>query len=321
MISVIIPVYNSAPYLRKCLDGVLKQTYKDLEIICVDDGSTDNSVEILKQVAEEDSRVKYLLQENAGAAAARNMGLTIARGDYIAFVDSDDIVEPEMYEVLLNLASEYAADISHCGYRKVYSDDTVREVLGTKQLLVQSSEEALRCLLTGQHFTGGVWNKLYAAHLLTDVRFDTGLTINEDILFNVEAFLQANRVVFLDLPLYHYYDHAGSACNRTSNLKKCQDGVVVAQKTLNICKETAVERYAKVRLHSSLCNLYREQLMQGIPKEIKLQTREQLRKVTQSCETLSTRARLNSFFMIRFPMLYRLVYSIYNALRKPNWDL
>lgn len=196
MISVIIPVYNSAPYLEQCLNSVLSQTYPNLEVICVDDGSTDISKHIIQKFVEEDSRVILVSQPNSGVSTARNAGLDIAHGEYITFVDSDDEIEPDMYETLLDLLLRYKADIAHCGYKKMHLDGTVKDVLGTGELLVQDSSEASKCLITGQHFVGSPCTKLYKQELFSNIRFVPELKINEDVLVNAQLFNRAQKIVF-----------------------------------------------------------------------------------------------------------------------------
>ena len=119
LISVVVPVYRTEPYLARCLDSILAQTWSNLQVIVVDDGSPDRAGEIADQYAEKDTRVTVLHQPNRGVSAARNAGLAAARGDYITFVDSDDALQPQMYETLIKLALQYRAPITHCGYLRV----------------------------------------------------------------------------------------------------------------------------------------------------------------------------------------------------------
>jgi len=121
-ISIIVPIYNSEKYLRKCINSLLCQSYSNLEIILVNDGSKDKSGEICEEYALLDSRIKVIHTENCGQASARNTGLTVAKGEYIGFVDSDDWVDNDMYETLINMIGKYDADIAECGFRLVYDD-------------------------------------------------------------------------------------------------------------------------------------------------------------------------------------------------------
>lgn len=323
MISVIVPIYNNAPYLEQCLTSILFQTYSDLEIICVNDGSTDESLKILHTIAQKEPRITVLSQENAGVSAARNAGLDVAKGEYIAFVDSDDELEPDMYKMLLNLAVEHQADIAHCGYKKIYQDGTTKDVQGTKKLLVQDSREAIECLLSGKHFVGSPCNKLYKHELFSDVRFDTSLKINEDVLVNVQVFRKAKKIVFLDLPKYHYFERIGSSCSRTDQLRKKQDCVAAAKKMLEVCKDTRLEGICASRLQGALTDLYRTYLLTDTrgTKAVREDIHNKISAVTPLCKNSSFRNEMNYRFMRYLPDLYRIIYTVYDHIRKPNWDL
>lgn len=323
MISVIVPVYNSAPYLAQCLNSILAQTYSNVEIICVNDGSTDESLEILHTFAQNEPRITVLSQENAGVSAARNAGLDAAKGEYITFVDSDDALEPDMYETLLNLAAEHQADIAHCGYKKIHLDGTTKDVQGTKSLLVQDSWEAAECLLTGKYFVGSPCNKLYKRELFTDVRFDPSLKINEDVLMNVQVFRKAKQLAFFDVPKYHYYERAGSSCSRTNQLRKKQDCVAAAQKMLEACKDTPLERVCAGKLQGALTDLYRTYLLTDIrgTKAVREDIHNRICAAAPLYKNRSSRSKLNYRFMRYLPELYRITYTVYDHIRKPNWDL
>ncbi len=323
MISVIVPVYNSGLYLQDCLNSILSQTYKCLEIICVNDGSTDNSQEILADMEQQDSRIKVLTQENAGVSAARNAGLDAATGDYITFVDSDDALEPDMYEILLNLIEKHQADIAHCGYKKIHLDGSTKDVCGTGELLVQDGLEASRCLLTGEHFTGGLWNKIYHSSIVGNIRFDTALKINEDVLFNAKLFQKAETAVFLDVPKYHYFERENSACSRTASIRKKQDAVVAGEQILQLFVNTSVEPAAANRLNYCLIDLYRAYLFDGIQKNRKKckEIHGRICDIARLCQMESHRNRNNYRLMRMFPRGYKWVYTLYDRIRKPNWDI
>lgn len=142
-ISVIIPVYNSEKFLDACIDSIVKQTYQNFEIILVDDGSTDDSPSLCDQYAAQDKRIKVIHQDNQGVSAARNNGLDLATGDLVSFIDSDDTLDEDMYELLVKLFEENSADITHCGYKHLVGDE-VRLVHDTHEIIVQQHDEALR---------------------------------------------------------------------------------------------------------------------------------------------------------------------------------
>lgn len=149
LVSVIIPAYNIEKYIGRCLDSVLSQIYENLEIIIVDDGSSDGTGKILDDYEKRDSRIKVIHKENGGVSSARNKGLDMAVGDYIGFVDGDDIIAPEMYETLVKLLEEEDADIAHCGYQMVFPD-RVDYYYNTGKRKVQTTKEGLKDLLLGE---------------------------------------------------------------------------------------------------------------------------------------------------------------------------
>lgn len=319
-ISVIIPVYNSERYLEKCLSSVIAQTYHDLEILCIDDGSTDNSSKILQMYAARDPRINVFSQKNSGVSAARNRGLELATGEWISFVDSDDELELDMYEILISLAIEHNADIAHCGYKRMCLDGTTKDVCGTGMLLVQNSAEASKCMLEGTYFSNSLWNKLYRRTLFDDVWFDPSLKINEDVLVNVQVFAKANKLAFIDVPKYHYFEREQSACNTTMELRKKQDCVEAAEKMLSLHRGGELESVCADRLMRTLIDLYRYYVLNN--RETKTECDRIHQKICcLGYEGISARNRWNYRFMRCLPTLYRLVYSLYDRIRTPNWDI
>lgn len=228
-VSIIIPAYNIAPYLERCLESVRHQTYKELQIIIVDDGSADQTGQIADSFAERDKRFQVIHKENRGVSAARKTGLEKAEGDYIGFVDGDDYIEPEMYEKLVELAVEYGADIAHCGYQMVFPD-RVDLYHGTGELRIQDSYTAVKDLLEGTMVEPGLVNKLYRHDLFIGIEYDPEIVINEDLLLNFLLFHRVYRSVFLDEPLYHYMVRKNSASTSKWNEHKVMDPVRVLEK-------------------------------------------------------------------------------------------
>lgn len=322
-ISVIVPVYNCEAYLPACLDSIVGQTVSDLEIILIDDGSSDSSGAICDNYAEKDARFRVIHQKNQGVSAARNAGLDIALGEFIAFVDSDDTLEPDMYETLVNLAAEHHADIVHCGYKKVHFDGSTKDVLGSGVILVQDGIKACECILAGRHFTGSPCTKLYRKELLHEIRFDQHLKINEDVLLNIQVFLRAKKLVFRDVPKYLYYERAQSATRQTNRLKAKLDCVSAAEEMLDILKGTYAERACAARLYYALIDLYRVYLFEklGESNAERTQIHNRLCEIAKLCAHIPKRNVLNYWFMRCFPGLYMKVYHIYDRIRTPNIDL
>lgn len=228
-VSIIIPAYNIAPYLERCLESVRHQTYKELQIIIVDDGSTDQTGQIADSFAERDKRFHVIHKENRGVSAARKTGLEKAEGDYIGFVDGDDYIEPEMYEKLVDLAVEYGADIAHCGYQMVFPD-RLDMYHGTKQLKVQDTYTGVKDLLEGNLVEPGLWNKIYRRNLFDQINYDENIVINEDLLLNYFLFHRSEKAVFIDVPYYHYMVRKNSASTSEWNEHKVMDPVRVLGK-------------------------------------------------------------------------------------------
>jgi glycosyltransferase involved in cell wall biosynthesis len=232
-VSIIVPIYNMEAYLDRCLQSLLRQTLTDIEIIAVDDGSTDASLALLRRYAGLDSRVRVLAKRNGGVSAARNDGLRAAAGRYIGFVDPDDWVEPDMYERLYEAAVSGRIDITMCGYVRefgthakdkafplahgttYYGADVQRHML--RRLVGPTEEEAAQP--ENLDAWGTVWSKLYAAELIERNRLTftdlNQIGSNEDTLFNLHAFFHANSFQFLDRSYYHYW--RGNAASITSS--------------------------------------------------------------------------------------------------------
>lgn len=207
-ISVIIPLYNVEQYLTRCVDSILNQDFADLEVILVNDGSSDRSGEICDAYQLRDSRVKVIHQKNGGPGNARNTGIAVATGEYIAFIDSDDYAERNMLRCMHTLATENNAEIAVCGVRHVEQNGKVRQPEGADTLVI-TGIEALREALSGKKIIMSSCNKLIKRSLLTDLRFVEGHNY-EDVLFSVNLFLSANTIAVTERPLYNYCHRAGS---------------------------------------------------------------------------------------------------------------
>ena len=209
LISVIVPVYNVQKYLRRCIDSILCQSYRNLEVLLINDGSSDGSGRICDEYAALDSRVKVIHQANGGVSCARNSGLEVAGGDYIGFVDSDDYIDPEMYERMLSAIHSSGADIACVGIIAESEQGENKKVIRCPQSMkVYDTEAALSEILLSQDIGIGVWSKLYRRDVFDQVRFPIGET-NEDGAVVIE--LTKNRtLVHVAEPMYHYVQRGGS---------------------------------------------------------------------------------------------------------------
>lgn len=231
LISIIIPAYNIENHIEKCLDSLLNQTYKNLDIIIVDDGSSDNTGKIIDDYASEHKNIKVIHKKNSGVSAARNSGIEVANGDYIGFVDGDDTVDEEMFEVLIDNAIKYGADISHCGYKMVFPS-RIDYYHNTGVLVEQDKELGLKDLLTGNQVEPGLWNKIYKKELFKDIKIDESIKINEDLLINYYLFKNAKKSIFYDKCFYNYTIRKGSAATSKVNINKIIDPIKVRKEIL-----------------------------------------------------------------------------------------
>lgn len=214
MVSIIVPVYNAEQYLRQCVDSLLAQTYRETEIILVDDGSPDRCGAICDSYAEQDRRVRVIHQENAGVSAARNAGLSIARGEYIGFADPDDWTAPGMYGRLLECIEKYNADIAVCGYTycgEAGEPDETRLYACRPEECLSRKEAMQRMADIPPSLRHVVWNKLFRRSLVQGIRFPEEYRSSEDVVFLTECLLKAGTIACVHEPLYYNRVRRGSA--------------------------------------------------------------------------------------------------------------
>ena len=253
LVSIIIPAYNVARYLGDCLKSVLKQTYTNLEIIVVDDGSTDNSLEICRSYATKDKRIKVIHQENAGVSAARNVGLRIMTGKYVLFVDSDDRIEQNMVEILVKALEENDKnDAAFCGYKEL-DDETgeiIKEVASSNLKQVNRDEGVAE--IFGEYSTM-LWNKMFRCSIIdkSDL-FDVTLKIGEDELWMVNVLKKSNNIMLIGTPLYYYRNRAeGASKGRVFSEAKMTDyeSQKKVLKSINEYGSDILTLYAQQRLY------------------------------------------------------------------------
>ena len=215
LISVIVPIYNVEKYLERCIESITNQTYKNLEIILVDDGSNDFSGKICDKYSKKDRRIKVIHKKNEGLSEARNSGLEIARGEYIGFVDSDDYIETNMYEYLLSLLKINNADISVCGFQKVWDDIKSRKEENTiieNNNIVLKSKDAIEYIVDDHILKSYAWNKLYKRSLFIDIKYPKGLKM-EDVATTYKLIYKSKIVVIGKESKYYYTQRKGSILN------------------------------------------------------------------------------------------------------------
>ncbi|MCR5342628.1 MAG: glycosyltransferase [Butyrivibrio sp.] len=249
-ISIIVPIYNVEKYLAKCLDTLTGQSLKDIEILAVNDGSTDGSLSILQQYAEKDSRIVILNKENGGLSDARNYAFSHIKGEYVGFIDSDDYVDPDMYEVMYNEAIKESADIVECNLHHTFdnSEDTeIGEHITDKKEMIMNGRSV-------------VWNKIYKTDWLlsTGVQFPKGL-IYEDVNFYCKLVPFINKICYVEQPFVHYVQRSTSINNhqtlRTMQILQILDDIYSFYQEkgfLNEYRDALEFLYTRILLCSSL---------------------------------------------------------------------
>lgn len=240
-ISVIVPVYNVANYLPACLDSLCRQTYRDLEILIVDDGSTDASGKICDQYAKQDHRIRVIHQKNGGAANAKNTALRMASGQYLTFADSDDYVEPDAYAYMIKQLQSQHADVIQCGYHKVFQDHSVphhRE----KDMQTMNSEAFLE-LFTTDWTCGLLWDKLYRRELFQGIFFEEGHKIDDEY-FTYQGIMNTEKIILSSKIVYNYRMRRSSVMSSRSSMEQIVlDRLDVLQKR----RRNVVDRYPNLK--------------------------------------------------------------------------
>lgn len=315
-ISIIVPIYNLEKYIKRCIESILCQTYQNIEIILVDDGSTDNSRVIIGELVQSDNRIKGLYKKHGGVTLARLAGVKVATGEWVGFVDGDDEIENDMYEVLLRNAIEYNVDISHCGYQMIFADGRVNYFYNTGCIYLHDRKMVIKELLEGTMIEPGLCNKLFKKilfnELLCENKIPTEIRINEDLLMNYFLFSQIEKAVFKDICKYHYIIRYNSASRQELNNNKIFDPIRVKQ---IIVENSEIETipYAKKAYMSTCVNVYNSlALTKGSEyKNEKKQVRNTLRLHKAWIYLLSKKQKILAGMILYIPFCYPIIYKVY----------
>lgn len=282
LISVVVPVYKAEPYFQKCIDSIRNQTYTNLEILLVDDGSPDRCGEMCDAFAKEDSRIRVFHKENGGQSSARNVALDAATGEYIGFVDSDDYIDPDMYALLYGMIVDSQAQIACCGGQLEYADGTVayfnHSYPADTERRVFNRLEALAEVIRNQRITNSLCDKLYAKEIFHNLRMSEG-KIYEDMEIIPRCVEQAEVIVYDPTPKYHYNQTAESTIRGRFNPMRFAEADVALEKARDYAKrypplyEAAMANYIAVCLNIinmsegvSECENRRKELMNQLRK-------------------------------------------------------
>lgn len=317
LVSVVVPAYNIEAYIGRCLESILDQQHENLEIIVVNDGSTDKTGEVIDTYASKDKRVIPVHKENGGVSSARIAGVKRARGQYIGFVDGDDYIEPNMYRKLLENAIEFDAQISHCGYKMIFPDGRENDYYGTGEVTEQSCENGLKELLRGQKIEPSLGNKLYHCSVVKgveeDLMWDSSIKINEDLLVNYLFFKKAKKSVYEDQTFYHYLIRKGSAATSTEKRYRLIDPLRVIKLIMEDARESEelyqiiYERYLRILIGIATQSKWKEDALEA-KKNLKEQFRSS--EIQKSCR--STKLKMMTFGVSYLYWVYKAVRVIYD---------
>lgn len=316
-ISVIVPVYNCAGQLERCLESLLAQSCERLQIVAVDDGSTDGSWEVLQRCARNHPTILAIHKENGGVTSARLAGINASRGEWIGFVDADDTVEPDMYAHLIENARAENADISHCGHAILFPDGRTEYRHNTGKKYVQDRDRGLRELLDGGQIDSSLCSKLFRRELFDGVEewMDPAIKNGEDMMMNYYLFSRAQRAVYEDFCPYHYILREGSASCRKLNEHVVFDPVLVRQRILAVCGD-ALRRDARSALLRYLLFVYAMTTQQ--PKKesaaMRARAKDMLREQREHFLILSLRNRILANMICYVPWAFCLAYNCYTAI-------
>jgi glycosyltransferase involved in cell wall biosynthesis len=311
-ISVIVPVYNVENYLSRCVESIIKQTCTNLEIILVDDGSTDASGKMCDEYAQRDNRITVIHKKNGGLSDARNAGLDIATGEYIGFVDSDDFIALNFYEILYNTLVENDSDLVYCKYQKFENEANIKETENYK-VFQYDNIEFLNNFYDDTTYKIVVWNKLYKRNIWENLRFPFG-KIHEDVFVVHEVFYIANKISFVTSPSYYYFQREDSIMgSQDENMiwRRIINKLEAFDERINFSKTKQLESLYKKTIDARnawLLNFMFEQRdNQSITEKIS-------NEIGCSCHTFSTKHKIRFLVTKYLPAIY----SLYRKYKEGN---
>lgn len=304
LISVIVPIYNVEAYLDRCVRSIVDQTYRNVEIILVDDGSSDGCPAMCDVWAERDARIKVIHKKNGGLSDARNAGMAVAMGDLISFIDSDDSIEPEFLELLYRAMMESGAEIAECGVSYVAEDGTVLRQRNAADVLEMGKIEALRRLVLEDGIYQTVWNKLYRRDVMGDILFAFG-KYNEDEFWTYRVFDRIEKLAVVQKPLYNYLQRGTSIIGVGYNIRRL-DGL-----------EARFQRMEYLQRYEELAALARQQFvldcMWHLQCVLHYLEREKQQDATKQVLSLLTKTHQVSQKTLTLNFKYRLWYKAFRA--------
>ena len=321
LVSVIIPVFNSEQYLSQCLDSVLHQTYSDLEIIAIDDGSSDGSLGLCRQYSVCDTRITVLQQENKGVSAARNIGLAHAKGELITFIDADDWVDPTHVQQLVEGLQGQKYDCSICGYWLEYPRKLKQHIF--PQVGILSGDEAIEAILSPYLFHGSVWNKMFRTPLIRQyaIQLRESIYYFEDALFCAMYFTHCTAINCVQSSTYHYRRHPDSALMKTVTtaewLERRLTSVLALESVHSLCRSSRAQRLCFARRNMECAEILRCILANGIEAETTEQLKQTIRK--ELWPVLSAPLHMKEKIIYLLTSLSPNTFAAFSAVRKKRF--
>lgn len=317
LVSIVIPVYNTAEHLAECLESLCSQTLRDIEIICVDDGSTDGSAAILSDYSEKDDRIHVITQPNQGILAARNTGINAAAGQWIGFADSDDAMHPDMIERLVKNGEKYHTDISHCGMVFCYYNGRMVTHYGTGILKLQDHETGLSDLLNGTQIEPSMCCKLYRKSLFRDFPIESRIKRNEDLYCNFLLFGIAESAVYEDFCGYFYRQRKDT----TQPAKNLMEILMTRKEMLTISPNSLHDAVYRLWLSTlvNALNLLSVSPDKNAPACYR-ECMELLVKEQKNLAVLSKKQQIAAKLHMKSPLAARILYRIYGKYSKYRYE-
>lgn len=322
-ISIVIPAYNIEKVIERCVNSVLAQTYSNIEVVIVNDGSTDGTLKVLRSLKKRDSRISVIDKLNEGVTKARLTGVEASTGEWVGFVDGDDYIEPEMYEHLFYNAQKYRVNISHCGYQMVFPS-RIHYFYNTRRIVKQDNITGMKDLLEGSFIEPGLCNKLFHKtlfhSLLHDNIMDFSIKNTEDLLMNYYLFSECNASVYEDFCPYHYIVREDSAANKRLNQNQLLDPIKVTKVLLREVKgsielmKILEQKYVRQLITLSSMKLKENPNLIGSNRH---NARVELRKMLPSIlcnNSYSLKIKGMAFLTVMCPVLNRFIHSLYGKI-------
>ena len=317
LISVIVPVYKVERYINKCLDSIVNQTYSNLEILIIDDGSPDNCGKICDDYAEKDKRIKVFHIDNHGVSYARNYGIKYATGNLVSFLDSDDYIDNDFYEKIMIKYNE-SIDFYITNYKKVIKKQEQKCILKNNTNPLLKKEQLYKNILDDNNIGGYLWNKIYKLDIIkkNKIKFDIKIKIMEDLDFNLEYIKYINNAFIINNANYYYVQHSDSTLANANKVNNLYSMNKIINKIELYNKEFAIEYKLRFMIE------YKKEIVLNhntkVSKDISKMLVNKFKKEKVFFKSKNNRAKIKYIFISLFPYLFSNIYKIYKYVKKNN---